>query len=74
MAKKKKKASKKKAAAPDLVVKSKCKEALKAHGCNVAGDALDGLNMVVGWYCEQAAARAAANGRKTVRAHDFLVG
>jgi hypothetical protein len=73
MAKKKKKTSKK-AAAPDLVVKSKCKEALKASGCNVAGDALDGLNMIVGWHIEQAAARAAANGRKTVRAHDFIVG
>lgn len=71
MAKKKTK-KKAAAAAPDLVVKSKCKEALKAHDVNVAADALDGLNMVVGWYIEQAAARAAANGRKTVRAHDFL--
>lgn len=72
MAKKKKK-TKKAAAAPDLVVKSKCKEALKAHDVNVAGDALDGLNRVVGWYIEQAAKRAASNGRKTVRAHDFTV-
>ncbi|MGE0710205.1 MAG: hypothetical protein AB7N76_07690 [Planctomycetota bacterium] len=73
MAKKKK--TKKKAAAggaPDLVVKSKCKEALKAHDVNVASDALDGLNGVVAWYIEQAAKRAAANGRKTVRAHDFV--
>ena len=67
-----KKKSKKKADAPDFVVKSKCKEALKAAGCNVAGDALDGLNNVVGWYIAQAAARAEANNRKTVRAHDFL--
>ena len=36
-----KKKTKKKAAAPDFVVKSKCKEALKEAGCNVAGDALD---------------------------------
>ncbi|RMG19127.1 MAG: hypothetical protein D6731_00335 [Planctomycetota bacterium] len=71
--KKKKKASRKKAA-PDLVVKSKCKEVLKKAKCNVAGDALDGLNHVVAWYLEQAAKRAQANGRKTVRAHDFLVG
>jgi histone H3/H4 len=69
MAKKKKKAS----TTPDLVVKSKCKEALKAHDVNVAADALDGLNCVCGWYIEQAANRAKANNRKTVRAHDFLV-
>jgi histone H3/H4 len=30
--------------------------------------------MVVHWYIEQAAKRAAANGRKTVRAHDIMVG
>jgi len=57
---------------PNFLVKSVCKEALKETGCNVAGDALEGLNMVVGWYIQQAAARAEANGRKTVRAHDFL--
>ena len=57
-----------------LLVGSKTKEALKAHGCNVGGDALDSLNMVVHWYVEQAAKRAAANGRKTVRGHDFMAG
>jgi len=57
-----------------LLVGSKTKEALKAHGCNVGGDALDALNGVVHWYVEQAAKRAAANGRKTVRGHDFMAG
>jgi len=57
-----------------LLVGSKTKTALKAHGVNVAGDALDSLNMVVHWYLQQAAARAASNGRKTVRGHDFLAG
>ena len=57
-----------------LRVGSKTKAALKAHGCNVGGDALGALNMVVHWYVEQAAKRAAANRRKTVRAHDFMVG
>jgi hypothetical protein len=57
-----------------LLVGSKAKAALKAHGVNVGGDALDNLNMVVHWYVEQAARRAAANGRKTVRGHDFTVG
>lgn len=64
--------NKKKAPAETVIVQSKCKEALKAHDVNVASDALEGLNNVVHWYIEQAATRAKANNRKTVRAHDFL--
>ncbi len=56
-----------------LIVGSKAKTALKEHDVNVASDALEGLNAVVHWYIEQAATRAKANGRKTVRNHDFLV-
>ena len=56
-----------------LLVGSKVKNAIRAHKMNVAGDAADGLNMVVHWYVDQAAKRAAANGRKTVRAHDFMI-
>lgn len=56
-----------------IVVQSKFKEALKAHDVNVASDALEGANAVIHWYLEQAAERAKANGRKTVRAHDFTV-
>jgi hypothetical protein len=59
--------------AEPLIVASKAKAVLKAAGCNTAGDALDGLNGIVYWYLEQAAKRAAANGRKTVRAHDFTI-
>jgi hypothetical protein len=71
MAKKKKK---KAAAKPEsLLVASKVREQIKAAGCNTAGDALDGLNGWVGWLIEQATKRAAANGRKTVRAHDFMI-
>ena len=54
-----------------LLVASKVKGMIKSAGCNTAGDALDGLNAIVGWYIEQAANRAKTNGRKTVRAHDF---
>ena len=81
MAKKKKKATKKaakkttaKKAKPveQLLVISKTKEALKAHDVNIGGDALDGLNNWVHWLISQAASRAAQNGRKTVRAHDFM--
>lgn len=56
-----------------LVIASKAKAILKKMGCNTAGDALDGLNGVVYWYIEQAGKRAKANGRKTVRVHDFHV-
>ena len=56
-----------------LVVSSKVRAAIKATGCNTGGDAIDGLNAWIGWLISQAAARAKANGRKTVRAHDFMV-
>ncbi len=78
MAKKKKKkvATKKRATAKKkgevLIVQSKFKEALKAEGVNVAADALEGANNVLQWYVSQAATRAKSNGRKTVRAHDFM--
>jgi histone H3/H4 len=56
-----------------LVIASKAKVILKKAGCNTAGDAMDGLNGWVYWHLEQAAKRAKANGRKTVRAHDFII-
>jgi histone H3/H4 len=54
-----------------LLVACKTKQVLKDAGCNVSGDALDSLNELVHWYLGQAAKRAEANGRKTVRGHDF---
>jgi histone H3/H4 len=56
-----------------LLVASKVRQMLKDAGCNTAGDALDGLNGYVAWLVQQAAARASENGRKTVRAHDFMI-
>jgi hypothetical protein len=56
-----------------FLVSSKVRAQIKAAGCNTAGDALDGLNAYVAWLITSAAKRAASNGRKTVRAHDFLV-
>lgn len=56
-----------------LLVASKVKQMIKDAGCNTAGDALDGLNGYVGWLVMQAAKRASENGRKTVRAHDFMI-
>ena len=56
-----------------LLVASKVKQMIKDAGCNTAGDALDGLNGYVGWLVHQASKRASENGRKTVRAHDFMI-
>lgn len=55
-----------------IVIASKAKAVLKKAGCNTSGDALDGLNGWAYWLLEQAAKRAKANGRKTVRSHDFI--
>ena len=82
MAKKRKKATRKEKTSTNkrsksqeiLLVVTKTKEALKGHGFNVAADALEGLNSVVYWYIDQAAKRAEANGRKTIRSHDFVAG
>ena len=69
--------AKKKAAAPQtaevLLVGSKVKATIKEADCNTGGDAIDGLNNWVHWLIMQATKRAQANGRKTVRAHDFMV-
>ena len=69
--KKKKKAARKKVEI--LLVSSKVKEQIKKAGCNTSGDAIEGLNGWVGFLIGQATARAKANGRKTVRAHDFIL-
>jgi len=54
-----------------LVVGSKVKEAVKAAGCNCAGDLADALSAEVAAIVAKAAERAKANGRKTVRAADL---
>lgn len=56
-----------------LLVASKTKSVLKDMELNVSGDALDSLNDMVYYYLDQAGKRAAANGRKTVRGHDFSI-
>jgi hypothetical protein len=66
-------AKKKQKVLESLIVGSKAKAALKEADCNLAGDGLAGLNTWVYWLIDQAAKRAKANGRKTVRAHDFMV-
>jgi len=69
----KKRTTKKAAVKEVLLVGSKVKATIKEANCNTGGDAIDGLNHWVHWLIEQGTQRAAANGRKTVRAHDFMV-
>lgn len=57
--------------AESLVVGSKVKDAVKAAGCNTAGDLVDALSAEVAQMIKKAAERAIANGRKTVRAADI---
>lgn len=54
-----------------LVVTSKVKEAIKAEGCNTASDAVEAISAKVNAMVKEAAERAKANGRKTVRGVDF---
>ena len=71
----KKKAPAKKAESTEemLLVGSKVKNEIREAECNAAADAIEGLNSWVHWLIQQATERAHANGRKTVRAHDFWV-
>lgn len=55
-----------------LVVGSKVRALIKDADCNTSGDAIDGLNQWLYWLVQQATVRAKQNGRKTVRAHDFM--
>ena len=70
---KKRKVAPKRSSGEVLLVGSKVKQAIKDADCNTGGDAIEGLNGWVHWLIGQATARAAANGRKTVRAHDFML-
>lgn len=56
-----------------VIVSSKVKGLIRGNDCNCSSDALDGLNGLIYWYVDQATKRASANGRKTVRAHDFTL-
>jgi histone H3/H4 len=69
---KKAKAAPKAAPTEMLLVASKVRAAVKGADCNFGGDAIDALNNYVHWLVVQATKRAAANGRKTVRGHDFM--
>ena len=57
-----------------MLVGTKVKAALRAFDVNVGEGTLDALNAMLFWYIQQAAARAKANKRKTVRGYDIMIG
>lgn len=61
----------KKQAKEVIMIGSKTRDAIKAHGCNMAGDFVEGLSNRAHELVEDAVARAKANNRKTVRASDL---
>lgn len=54
-----------------LVVTSKVKTYLKEKGCNTSAESIGALSELVLLILNRAAKRAAANGRKTVKAQDI---
>lgn len=58
----------------EFVLKSKIKDAISKKGLRSSSDIFEAVNGVVGWYVEEAVARAKANGRQTVRGYDFHAG
>ena len=57
--------------AMSMACNSKMKEAIKAGGCNTAGDNAGALNAAVEAAVASAVARCGSNGRKTIRSHDI---
>jgi len=55
----------------DLVVISRIKEVAHAKKVNLSADAVKRMNEKVKWMIEDAAARAKANGRKTIKDSDL---
>jgi len=54
----------------DYVYNSRVKDAAKAAGMRMSGDAVAAFNKAVDDMIRKAAARAKANGRKTIQAQD----
>lgn len=63
----------KKSSAEMLLVLSKTRDAMRGKNHMASAEAADALNMWVHWLIEQAQKRATANGRKTIKGHDFIV-
>ena len=56
-----------------LVVGSKVKEVVKGNDMQSSGELIEAISNKVHELVEAACKRASDNGRKTVRAHDFMI-
>jgi histone H3/H4 len=60
-----------KPASDKFLYESRVRDSVKVHGLRCAGDALSAVNAMSASRIEDAAARAKANGRKTIQPGDF---
>lgn len=56
----------------DFVVASKVRDEINSNSYKTASDAIEVLDDFIAWLIDNASVRAKQNGRKTVRAHDFV--
>ena len=56
----------------DFVVASKVRDEINSNSYKTASDAIEVLDDFIAWLIDSASIRAEQNGRKTVRAHDFV--
>ena len=56
----------------DYVVASRVREEISSNSFKTGSDAIEVLDDFIAWSIDNASVRAEQNGRKTVRAHDFV--
>ncbi len=56
----------------DYVVASRVREEIGSNSFKTGSDAIEVLDDFIAWLIDNASVRAEQNGRKTVRAHDFV--
>lgn len=56
----------------DYVVASRVREEISSNSFKTGSDAIEVLDDFIAWLIDNASVRAEQNGRKTVRAHDFV--
>ena len=56
----------------DFVVASTVRNEINSNSYKTASDAIEVLDDFIAWLIDNASVRAEQNGRKTVRAHDFV--
>ena len=56
----------------DYIVASRVREEISSNSFKTGSDAIEVLDDFIAWLIDNASVRAEQNGRKTVRAHDFV--